>query len=404
MADPRFPDEDTRSYPRPPAQPGPPAWYGEPPGEPQRGGSGWMIAFFALLLLVVAAVLVWFFVVRNTGGGPEGAVEPSPRALDFGDQDLGERSAVQTVTVRNGTGADVTLGTIEVGGENPDDFAVTEETTCRRGRVLADGESCEIGVRFTPHKREPRSAELTVRIAGAAPLGVALHGTGIGQARVQLEATRLDFGTVLVGSTRTLKLALTNGGNAPLGITTISVAGGGGAFRVAKATTCSTERKVKAGASCVLAVAFRPRADARASGTLTVVHDASAEPAEIALRGAGKGTAELTADRTSLDFGDVEVGTTSPPQTLTVTNAGNIPVQLPALRLAGDFALSPESTCADGLALDPGDTCTVEIVFAPSGLGRQVATFGLDVPGGAGTGEIQLSGRGVPSLPAPATG
>ena len=150
-----------------------------------------------------------------------------------------------------------------------------------------------------------------------AELRVDLHGTGVGDAFVQLEQTKLDFGSVLIGKTRTLKMTLTNIGNAPLTIERLSI-DGSGAYKVASGSTCKKDAKVKAGESCVIAVAFRPAETGKANATLTIASDAKDSPSEIALHGQGKGEASLVATPVSIDFGEVVIGDESEPQTVTI--------------------------------------------------------------------------------------
>lgn len=405
MTEPRDPIEDTSSYPgQPGGQPVPgqraagrPMPYGEPPREPRRGGQGWMVAFLVLLILIVAAVLVWLFAFRDTGGdsGPE-QLTVVPTVVDFGDQELGKRSAVQTVAVTNDTDEPIEVSSIELSGENASSFEVMDETTCLIGVSVGAGDSCTIAVRFRPKARKDFLAQLLVG-SGTGNLQVSLKGTGTGEAFVQLESSRLDFGSVLVGKTRTLKTKLTNTGNAPLVIDEL-VIDGDPAFRVAgKATTCKAGKKVKAGGSCVLAVAFRPTEAAKASGTLTVRSDAKGEPAAVTLRGNGKGTAKLAASPVAIDFGAIEVDTESEPQTAEITNEGTAAATLSGLALSGDAADQFEitgGTCADGAQLDPGESCTVKVRFEPGEKGDAAAVL---VVGGV---EIELAGSGKAPPPA----
>lgn len=404
MTEPRDPFEDTSSYPTAPGgQPVPGQRaagrtmpYGEPAREPRRGGQGWMVAFLVLVILIVAAVLVWLFAFRSSGGDAvSGTLTIAPTVVDFGDQELGKRSAVQRIEVSNDTDEPVEISSIELSGANANSFEVTDETTCLVGVSVGAGDACSIAVRFRPKARKDLSAELLVA-SGTGDLRVALHGTGTGEAFVQLESTRLDFGAVLVGKTRTLKTKLTNTGNAPLVIEELEL-GGDPTFRVgSKGTTCKAGKKVKAGGSCVIAVAFRPTETARSNGTLTVRSDAAGEPATLTLRGEGKGTAELAASPAGVDFGEIEVGAESDPETVTIANGGNAATTLSGLAISGDGADRFEitgGTCADGAQLDPGESCTVRVVFSPDDEGDVSAVL---VVGGV---EIELRGAGAAPSP-----
>lgn len=351
-----------------------------------------MIAFLVLAILVVAAVLVWLLAFRDSGGeGGAGTLVATPTVVDFGDEELGKRSAVQPVTIENESEEPIEISSIELSGENAGSFEITDETTCLIGVSVGAGDACEIAVRFRPKARKDLDAQLLVG-TGAGELRIRLHGTGVGEAFVQLEATRLDFGSVLIGKTRTLKTKLTNTGNAPLVVEELAIEGDP-VFRVAaKSTTCEAGKKIKAGKSCVIAVSFRPTENARARATLTIRSDAKGEPAEIALRGEGSGKAELAASPARVDFGEVEVGAESDPVTVEIGNDGTAAATLSGIAISGGAADQFQitgGTCADGAQLDPGETCTVKVEFAPSGEGDATATL---VVGGV---EVELTGTGA---------
>jgi hypothetical protein len=76
-----------------------------------------------------------------------------------------------------------------------------------------------------------------------------------------------------------------------------------------------------------------------------------------------------------MTFDFVDVGTTSPAKTTTVTNRGGAALKLSQVLLGGrdakDFRIASD-TCT-GASLAPGATCAVGVVFAPSSAGTRVA-------------------------------
>jgi centrosomal CEP192-like protein len=398
---------DTRSFPKPPGEQRP---YGaplagyeppsSPPDGPRRGGDssrGWMVAFFLLLLGVVAAIVIWLVFGRSDDGG---TLELSTTTVDFGDQDLGKRSAVQTIVLDNQSSDDVRISSIAIEGDDSRDFQITDETTCSPTRRLQSGSSCTVGVRFRPRVREERTATLVLRIPGReAPLRVALHGAGVGEERVVLETTQLDLGSVLIGKSRTRRVTLTNAGNAPLRIQELVIEGDGAAdFRISKATECSLEEPLAAGAACIVAVTFRPKQGGRSAATLAIVHDAEGSPSGVELRGDGVGRAQLTVAPTELDFGEVELGSTSDVQTVTVANEGTASFVLGVLDLAGpgatEFAVADTSTCAEELELEPDESCSVDLAFSPGVEGERTAALEVQTGGGASS-RVDLTGTGT---------
>ena len=401
---------DTQQFPAPPAE----RPYGEPlpgyerqppPEEPRRGGSGrgWMLAFFLLLAAVIAAAVIWFVVVDR---GEEGALEISTTAVDFGDEALGGRSGVQNVELDNQSADPAQIASIAIEGENTRDFLVTDDSTCRPERSLESDQQCTIGVRFRPRARGERSAVLVIRLTGVqAPLRVDLSGTGVGDPTVALDTNQLDLGTVLIGNSRTRPVMLTNTGNAPLQIEDILIDGPGAQFfRLGKATDCPTEGGVPAGGTCVIAVTFRPREGGRRTATLAIVHDAAGSPTGVELRGRGRGEAQLAVEPDALEFGELEVGDSSELQSVTVTNTGTARFVISSIGFAGpaagEFVVTDTGTCGEELEVAPGNTCTIDVVFAPDTDGERSASLEIETRGGLGA-RVDLVGNG--QAPPPAT-
>ena len=111
---------------------------------------------------------------------------------------------------------------------------------------------------------------------------------------------------------------------------------------------------------------------------------------------------------TSLAFGTQNVGTTSAPQAVTVTNIGTAHFTISAVAVGGtnadDFALSAD-TCT-GATVTPDGTCNVSVTFTPSATGSLTASLIFtenisDSPqtmGLTGTGTTPVAGVSSPTL------
>jgi hypothetical protein len=65
-----------------------------------------------------------------------------------------------------------------------------------------------------------------------------------------------------------------------------------------------------------------------------------------------------------MSFPATGVGLSSPPQTVTLTNNGGVPLSIATIAVEGDFVIAPGSnTCGDALAV--GAACTMQMVFRP---------------------------------------
>lgn len=106
--------------------------------------------------------------------------------------------------------------------------------------------------------------------------------------------------------------------------------------------------------------------------------------------------AEATVAPTDLDFGDQLVGTTSAPRVVTVTSTGTAPLETSTVTVAGthpgDFEVAA-NTCA--VVLQPGQACTIAVVFVPTAVGDRVATLVITNNAHNSPQEVGLRGHGT---------
>jgi predicted MFS family arabinose efflux permease len=99
--------------------------------------------------------------------------------------------------------------------------------------------------------------------------------------------------------------------------------------------------------------------------------------------------------RQTLSFTSQPQTTLSATQPFTVTDVGDAPLQVTRLTLtgadAGDFVTSDD--CRGG-EIDPGNTCTVNVAFAPQALGSRSATLEVTSNDQSGPATIALTGTG----------
>jgi len=93
---------------------------------------------------------------------------------------------------------------------------------------------------------------------------------------------------------------------------------------------------VPGGSKCTVSVSFAPIARGSRTGTLTIADNAAGSPHTITLTGNGIAPA-VTLSASSLTFADQDVGTTSAPQTVGLTNTGVDPLTVNGFAIIGDF-------------------------------------------------------------------
>lgn len=148
--------------------------------------------------------------------------------------------------------------------------------------------------------------------------------------------------------------------------------------------------------TCGVEVSFVPSAPGRASGSVSVFHDGSANPLEVALAGAG--TLEVAAPEFSpgsVNFDEQSVGVSSSPQTVTLKNAGKRALVVATVSSEGDFSILPTSTCASlSSPLAPSGSCTIVVTFAPLGTGKRQGSIAVQDDAANSPQRIPLSGSG----------
>jgi hypothetical protein len=370
------------------------------------------IGISVVLALVLAGLLVWYFAFRSEDEeepvAGRGSVFASATALDFGDEPVGGTSPSQTIRIVNAGDGALALGQIELAGDNPGAFALTDDTDCAEGRTLAPEDACSLVLQFLPPDRGVRSALLLVVHTGdGSPLEIALRGTGAGEALPALSTTRVEFGELPLGQrAEAQEVTLTNGGTVPLEIVQILIRGEtAGDFPLADGTTCTDEETVAPGESCLLAIAFRPGALGPRTANLVLRHSASDEPIRVALSGSGRGQPKSALEPSQLDLGEADVGSAGVSGSVTLANRGTAPLTIDAIVLSGpaaaDYSLGDETTCSTEAQVGNGESCTIHVVFAPAAGGPRAATLLVVHDAPARVSTLELEGEGLAAVEPP---
>jgi hypothetical protein len=275
--------------------------------------------------------------------------------LDFGEVQVGAASAAQVVNVTN---QDISPLVLSGAGGNPGG-EFTGAQSCQ-GVTLVGGASCQLSYAFIPTAEGPASAVSSGTWNGQA-FSITLRGTGVGP-RLHITPGGFDFGPVATGTASKPDTAVvTNVGRGPV---TMSGAGGnpGGQFTGAQSCQGLT---LPVGGHCYLIYNFLPTAagpdSSVSAGTWNGV------PFNVRLRGVGVGPVfRITPYR--LDFGEVEVGAASKPDTASITNIGLTPVTMSGAGGNPGGQFTGAQSC-QGLTLPVGGTCYLIYNFVPSATG-----------------------------------
>jgi hypothetical protein len=230
-----------------------------------------------------------------------------------------------------------------------------------------------------------RYKPLLIPVVAACALSSQMLQAAPQKSDVTLSPATVSFGSVTIGKSATLTVKLTNNQSKTLTISGI-LAGGG--FNIAATTTCAAT--VAAAKSCNIDVQFAPTTIGSRSGTLTITDTAASSPQTVAL--SGSGVVNLTLSPTSLNFGNVQVGNLSSPQTVTLTNSSSLAIPINNISLTGDFVPRTNSC---GSSVPAAASCALSISFQPTLSGSRTGALTFSDTATNSPQTASLSGAGV---------
>ena len=285
----------------------------------------------------------------------------SAPSMTFASQRVNTASAAQSVTLANTGSAPLTISSFSLIG----DFSQTNNC----GTSLSMGGTCLVNITFTPTASGTRSGTLTLNsnAPGTAP-SVALTGSGVASI-ASLTPSAVAFGNQFVGTASAVQtITLMNSGSATLNISSISVSGD-----FAQSNTCGTA--LAPNAICNISVTFTPTASGNRSGILSIADDAlGGSPQTASLSGTGTAPALWFSPASFSSLGVQRVNTTSPAQTMTITNNGNATLSITSFAITAAF--SQTNNCGTSLAV--GANCALNVTFAPTVQGPVSGTLSLN--------------------------
>jgi sugar lactone lactonase YvrE len=105
-------------------------------------------------------------------------------------------------------------------------------------------------------------------------------------------------------------------------------------------------------------------------------------------------TPALTLSPSSLTFGPQNVGTSSPSQTVTLSNTGSATLSVSSIEASGDFAQT--NNC--GSAVAAGGNCTISVTFTPTASGARAGSISIADNASGSPQSVSLSGTGTSTV------
>jgi hypothetical protein len=315
-------------------------------------------------------------------------VGASPSALNFGSISVGTLQT-KTIVITNTGSISCTLSRTATSGSG---FSVGASSLPAN---LGAGQSVSLPVSFSPQAAGSVSGTLSLtfryykrRNLASMGMTVPLSGSGIGSGAgsVVPNPTALSFGTVQLGSNKTVAQSISNSGGTSVTVSQITASGlGFGTSGVSLPVTLS------AGQSYTFNVTFTPTTSGPASGNLAVVSNATNSTLNVQLSGTAATQGQLSVAPGSLSFGSVIVGN-SLSQTGTLAATGNS-VTISSIGTSdAEFTVSGVSLPK---TIAAGTSAPFTVTFTPQGTGS--ATGNLAFVSNAAVSPITMgfSGSGT---------
>lgn len=219
----------------------------------------------------------------------------------------------------------------------------------------------------------------------------------LGQADLSLSANVVNFGNVRLGTVSVDQLiTLTNTGTAALDIQSLN--GLTAPFALSGGDCPTVPFTLGVGLSCQLGFNFTPLVAGSANQALTLTSTSLSSPDGITLQGFAIRPL-LSLSPTVLDLGPVQLGNTSAPGAVTISNSGDADltvstidaVVLPFTQLAGSCATPP-------FTLAPAASCTLSYEFTPQAPGPAQATVNISSDAASSPDRFDLQGSGAEAL------
>ncbi|MCX5770575.1 MAG: choice-of-anchor D domain-containing protein [Candidatus Hydrogenedentes bacterium] len=211
---------------------------------------------------------------------------------------------------------------------------------------------------------------------------------------ISVTPTTGAFGKVAVGSSSTAHtVTITNTGTAVLSVSGVAITG---AQATSFTTNASQTYTIQPAAKATFTVTFAPKAAGVASAALEI--SSNAPTAKVSVPLTGEGTTPTTGpvlqlDTTSINFGTIVSGATSPANTVNATNVGGSELSISSISITGAQAAHFAYTAPTvPIKLAAGGKTAIQVTYKPTAVGASAASLVIASNDAAGNKTVALSG------------
>src|SRR4029453_5908115 len=321
------------------------------------------------------------------------AIAVNPTSLPFGTVTVGTPKTL-SIQVQNSGNAALDVTSVALCNGTTTRFSISPSSL-----TVAAGQSGTVNVTYTPtgSANDSGCISLTHNATNqASPLNVNVSATGaaLPVPSIAVNPTPLSFGTVTVGTPKTLSIQVQNGGTAALNVTSIALCSG----TTTRFSVSPTSLTVPGGQSGTVNVTYTPTSAATDSGCIALTHNATNQASPLNVNVTATGTSapapSIAVNPTSLPFGTVTVGT-SKTLSVQVQNTGAATLNATSVALStgttSRFSVSPGS-----LTVAAGQSGTLNVTYTPTGAATDSGCIALthDAANQASPLNVNLSATG----------
>ena len=257
---------------------------------------------------------------------------------------------------------------------------------------LDAGDTLSVPVTFTPSQTGPVAGQLTATTTDGATVSFSLSGTGQApQGLLEADPAFLSLGGTEVGGELTGTVTFSNQGARALTVSSFEPPGA--PFSVSGAPQANDT--IAPGASITVDVSFDPQAVGQYSDEITLsTADGQSQTVDVSASASTPGQLQFSSE--AIDFGAVPVGG-SASRSFTISNAGGTAVTIDKSKppFGGAFAASPPTSLPEGTTIEPGQSVTETVTFAPASPGAAGGTWQITGDDGSGLHLVQFTGTGT---------
>lgn len=207
-----------------------------------------------------------------TGTADASVAQISPGSVSFANVPIGQTSSPQTVTISN-TGVGTALGITSVAVVGDSSFTLSNNSC--NGQSVSAGSSCTVDVTFSSTAAGSHTATLqavdNASFGTASPQQITLSANATVPGIQTQPSTVPAFASTVAGKTSASQtVTITNSGQAPLSITSVTIGGVNFKNFAITAQSCTASSPIQPGGTCTVSAHFRPTTTGVRNGAIVL--------------------------------------------------------------------------------------------------------------------------------------